>query len=516
MVTDRQVRTLMKLNQQEQTLVNAAAKAEMCENTARKYLRSGRFPSQSKPDRSWRTRSDPFQEVWDRVRGMLELNPGLEAKSVFEWLQREYPGQYADGQLRSFQRHVKQWRALEGPAKEVYFPQTHQPGQLGESDFTNMGSVGVTICGELFGHLVYHFVLTYSNWETGSICFSESFESLSAGLQQALWELGGVPAFHRSDRLSAAVQDIGNGGEPEFTRRYQALLRHYRLDGQKIQPGKANENGDVEQRHYRLKQALTQSLLLRGSHDFSSREEYAKFLRQLFIQLNAGRRSRLKDELAVLKVLPLKRLDDSTRFHVKVGPSSTIRIRKNVYSVHSRLIGEQIEVRLFADSLEVWYAQKRVETLPRLYGSGKHSIHYRHIIEWLRRKPGAFEQYRYRSDLFPSSRFRMAYDALKAQSPSRAHKTYLGILYIAARTSESGVDEALRQLLEQGGSISIEAVEALLGSEQQPAQIPKVVVDEIDLGIYDTLLEPCEARCEPLAPGEAPIDDSTAQKEDLL
>lgn len=225
----------------------------------------------------------------------------------------------------------------------------------------------------------------------------------------------------------------------------------------------------------------------------------------MFSQLNAGRRARLNDELAVLKALPLKRLDDSTIFHVKVGPSSTIRIRKNVYSVHSRLIGERIEVRLFAESLEVWYAQQRIETIPRLRGSGKHHIQYRHIIEWLRRKPGAFERYRYLSDLFPSSRFRMAYDALKATSPRRAHKIYLGILYLAARKTERGVDEALGRLLEQGMPLSVEAVETLLGSEQQPPSPPMVAVDEIDLELYDTLLEAGEPR-------EESLDDDTAQE----
>ena len=200
MVTDRQVRKLMKLNQQEEKLSNAAAKAEMSENTARKYVRSGRLPSQSKPERTWRTRQDPFEEMWGQVRSMLEMNPGLEAKTLFEWLQRQDPGRYCDGQIRSFQRRVKQWRATEGPAREVYFPQIHSPGQLCESDFTAMSSLGVTIAGELFSHVMYHVVLTYSNWETGSICFSESFESLSAGLQNALWELGGVPSTHRSDR----------------------------------------------------------------------------------------------------------------------------------------------------------------------------------------------------------------------------------------------------------------------------------------------------------------------------
>ena len=75
----------------------------------------------------------------------------------------------------------------------MFFAQTHEPGRLAESDFTRMAELGVTILGEPFDHLVYHFVLTYSNWEAGTVCFSESFESLSEGLQNALWELGGVP-----------------------------------------------------------------------------------------------------------------------------------------------------------------------------------------------------------------------------------------------------------------------------------------------------------------------------------
>jgi hypothetical protein len=488
----------MKLNQQEKKLSHAAAKAEMSENTARKYLRSGRLPSQSQPERTWRTRQDPFEGIWLQVCSMLETNPGLEAKTLFEWFQRQHPGQYFDGQLRSFQRRVKQWRATEGPAREVYFPQHHDPGQLCESDFTDMSSLGITICGELFSHLVYHFVLTYSNWETGSICFSESFESLSTGLQNALWELGGVPITHRSDRLSAAVQEVGKGGEPEFTRRYQALLRYYGLQGQKIQTGKAHENGDVEQRHHRLKKAVQQSLLLRGSHEFSSRKDYESFLRQLFGQLNAGRRPRLLEELPVLKALPLKRSNDYTVFHVKVGPSSTIRMKKNVYSVHSRLIGERIEIRVYADELELWYAQKKLETIPRLRGCGNSHIQYRHIIEWLRRKPGAFEHYRYRNDLFPSSRFRMAYDALKSQCPCRAHKEYLGILYLAARETETGVDDALRTLLEQDAAISVEAVEALLDAQHPIVQPTDVGIEHIDAGQYDLLLGANTSCPEPL------------------
>lgn len=486
MITDHQVRKLMTLNQREPSVSVAAAKAGMSENTARKYLRLGQLPSQCKEKRAWRTRDDPFEDDWDDVKDKLEVNPGLEAKTLFEWLQREYPGRYSDGQLRTLQRRVKYWRAIEGPAREVFFTQKHSPGKLCESDFTHMSSLGITICGEPFKHLIYHFVLTYSNWETGSVCFSESFESLSHGLQNALWELGGVPESHQTDRLTTAVQKTSH--PDEFTRNYMGLLDHYGLKGRKIQTGKANENGDIEQRHHRFKKAVDQALLLRGSRDFSSRQEYESFLRKLFMQLNAGRKKRLKEELAVIKQLPAQRLDDYTTLKAKVGPSSTVRVKKNVYSVHSRLIGETVNIRLYSDYFEVWYAQKKVEEIPRLIGAQKHHIQYRHIIDWLVRKPGAFENYRYRNDLFPTSNFRMAYDLLRDRRPGRAHKEYLKILELAAKETESGVDDALRWLIEQGQQISSEAVEAIINTSQTIPQATDITVDEIDLCLYDGLL----------------------------
>jgi hypothetical protein len=487
MVTDQQARRLWKLMKSEKTLANAAAKAGMDEKTARKYRDLGKLPSEVKAEHSWRTRPDPFAEVWDEVRAKLEINPGLEAKTLFEYLQRRYPGRFADGQLRTLQRRAKTWRALGGPPKEVFFPQEHHPGELCQSDFTRMGELGVTIQGIPFEHLIYHFVLPYSNWETGTICFSESFESLSEGMQNALWELGGVPETHRTDRLSTAVHKTDH--PEEFTRRYAALLRHYGLRGRKIQAAQPNENGDVEQSHHRFKKALDQALMLRGSRDFGSREEYEALLRKLFKQINAGRRERLLEELKLLKRLPQSRLEACKRLRARVRPGSTIRVGGNVYSVDSRLIGEQVNVRLYAEYLEVWYAQRRLESIPRLRGEGKHHIQYRHIIDWLVRKPGAFENYRYRADLFPTSRFRMAYDALKRRyAPSRASKEYLRILYQAARESEAAVDDALRLLIERQESITAEAVDAIVSSGQQPPKPLDITIPEVDLAAYDAML----------------------------
>lgn len=492
MVTDQQVRRLMKLNQIEKNLSVAAAKAGMAENTARKYLRARKLPSQCKQFRSWRTREDPFEEVWGEIKLKLEVNPGFEAKTLFEWLQRESPGRYSDGQLRTLQRRIKQWRALEGPAKEVYFDQRHRPGQLCASDFTHMQRLGITIGGTPFNHLIYHFVLTYSNWETGTVCFSESFESLSTGLQNAMWELGGVPVMHRTDKLSSAVKKLDKPGTDEFTRRYRALLRHYGLEGQKIQTGKPNENGDVEQRHHRLKRAVEQTLLLRGNRDFTTRDEYELFLCKLFSQLNAGRRARFEEELKAIRSLPAKRLDDHTPFKVRVRPNSTIRIKKNVYSVHSRLIGEHVNVRLYADHLEVWYAQRHVEKIPRLRGEGKHNIQYRHVIDWLVRKPGAFENYRYREDLFPTSRFKMAYDYLRDHRLSWANKEYVKILNLAAKESETDVDDAIRWLIDQDQAISFDAVESIVINNHRIPQATDIEIDGVDLCLYDNLLEVVE------------------------
>lgn len=224
------------MSKTEQNQEVAAAKSGMDPKTARKYLRSGELPSDSKMDRDWRTRPDPFAEVWEEIRGLVEPNPGLEAKTIFESLQRRYPGRFSEGQLRTLQRRLKHWRGMEGPGKEVFFLQKHVPGRLSQSDFTHMTSLGITIGGQSFPHLLYHFVLAYSNWETASICYSESFESLSDGLQSALWELGGVPMQHQTDRMSTAVNNMSD--EREFTARYEALLRHYRLEAERSRPAK--------------------------------------------------------------------------------------------------------------------------------------------------------------------------------------------------------------------------------------------------------------------------------------
>ncbi len=487
MVTDRQVRRLMSLCQTEPSLQAAADKVGMNRETARKYRKGGKLPSELRPDHNWRTRPDVFAEVWPWVTGQLSVNPGLEAKTLLEALQRAHPGVFADGQLRTLQRQVKRWRGLEGPAKEVFFAQVHHPGRLCASDFSHMTPLGVRIGGRSFEHLIYHFVLTYSNWETFTICYSENFESLSEGLQNALWELGGVPQRHRTDCLSAAVANTSDADE--FTRRYQGLLAHYDLEAQKTNPNSGNENGDVEQSHHRFKRSVDQALMLRGSRDFTDLPAYVEFLKALTKQLNRGRQSRFAQELKVIHGLPPARVEAVKQLEARVDCGSLIHVDRNAYSVSSRLIGQKVEVRLYVGHLEVWYAQKKVEELPRLRGRNRHRVNYRHVIDWLVRKPGAFADYRYQADLFPSSLFRVAYDQLKGQYAGGADKQYLKILELAAKENQSLVESAIGHLCGLAQAMSFEAVEAVVLCGQKLAAPTTVRVDAVDLSCYDQLLE---------------------------
>jgi transposase len=495
MIKDQQVRRLKRMLSEGKRLYESAIKSGMDEKTARKYITTGKLPSEMKKEHTWRTRKDPFKDVWEEVKQMLENEPGLEALTIFRDLQRRYPGTFQDGQLRTLQRKIKQWRATEGPSKEVMFPQIHHPGRLSQSDFTHMTSLNITINKRLFRHLVYHFILTSSNWETGQVCFSESFESLSCGLQNALWELGGVPEYHQTDCLSTAVNK--NGNPEEFTKRYTELLKHYGIRPKKINPGKANENGDIEQSHYRFKNAVDQQLMLRGSRDFQSREEYEQFLKKIFKQRNKGRKKSIEVEKRSLRPLPKNKIDSFKRIKACVSRSSTILISHNIYSVDSRLIKEKVIVKVYSEHIEVWYAQKIVHKVPRLRGEGKHNIQYRHIIDSLVRKPGAFENYKYKEDMFPTTKFRMAYDNLLKHKTSRnAVKEYLAILNLAAKENECLVDEAIRFLLKKGTDIvdfkAVKHVFETLKHDKKNQEV-EIQVKEVNLGLYDLLFKDKEA-----------------------
>ena len=392
MKTDAEVRLMIQERMKGKNQEQAAARAGMSVRTARKYARQGTLPSQRKPPRTHRTRPNPFAEDWPWVQAQLERDPALQATTLFALLCEQHPGRYQASQLRTLQRHIAAWRVQHGPEREVIFPQVHQPGRLAQSDFTHMTDLGITIGGVLFPHLVFHLVLTYSNMEAIHVCLSESFESLAEGIEAALWQLGGVPEQHRTDHLSAAIRPLDAAGRAHATDRYAALLAHYGMTPTTNTVGEAHENGDVEQAHYRFKQAVDQALRVRGSRDFPSRVAYARFLQDLVRQRNLTRQARFAEERQALRPLPAMPLAPCRELRVVVTRFSTIQVLKNTYSVPSRLIGTALLVRVRAETLELYHGTAHLLTLPRLLGQHQQRIDYRNLSWSLVRKLGAFAQ----------------------------------------------------------------------------------------------------------------------------
>ena len=486
--TDAQVRKLMTEYQKHGTIEKSALRAGMHRNTASKYLKTRQLPSEMKKPRTWRTRPDPFAEDWSDVVARLEAAPELEAKTLFDDLCRRYPDRYEAGQLRTLQRRIKQWRAQHGPDKEVFFTQEHRPGEAMQTDFTWANELGVTIGGEAFSHLLCHAVLPYSNWGWLSVCQSESLLALRRGVQDAVFELGCTPIYHQTDNSTAATHDLRTG-KRGFNADYAALMRHLGMKPRTIRIGEKHQNGDVESLHRSLKRRLEQHLLLRGSRDFASREEYTSWLWEVQRQSNRLRDRRLREELAVMRPLRVKRLLEWREQKVRVTTCSTINLKGYRYSVPSSLIGEQVLVRLWEERIEVLYCGEVKLEAERLRGQRKRRIDYRHVIWSLVKKPGAFARYKYREEMFPTLVFRRAYDRLMSSlAPYQADREYLRVLHLAASTMESQVEGVLVDLLAAEETPCFERVRSLVCTDPLP-ETPTLVPFAVELAEYDTLLE---------------------------
>ncbi|MBK6515666.1 MAG: DDE-type integrase/transposase/recombinase [Polyangiaceae bacterium] len=252
-MSDAQARKLMEEMSKHGRIGDAAMKAGMDRKTARRYVQAGKLPSEMVAPRAWRTREDPFAEDWAEVVALLEATPELEAKTIFEVLEERHPGRYEAGQLRTLQRHVRQWRAEHGPDREVVLAQQHRPGEASQVDFTWATSLGVTIMGALFVHMLCVFTLPFSNWQWASVCLSESLSALRRGVQAALFQLGRVPAFNQTDNSTAATHRIpdgksveADGGKRPFNEEYLALMRHFGMTARTTAIGAKEQNGDVE------------------------------------------------------------------------------------------------------------------------------------------------------------------------------------------------------------------------------------------------------------------------------
>ena len=502
MITDFRASQMFLFLHKAESVASIARRLRMSGKTVRKYRDADQLPSQIEPaERSYRTREDPLTEFWDEITALLERDPRLKPYAILDWLKQKYnppegEPRVSDSIRRTLERRVQSWKLQQGIEQEVKFPQTHHPGDVIAFDFVVLNSLQVTLAGKPFDHMLFHAVFTYSNWEYVHLCHSESFEALSAGLQDALHRAGGVPRRVRSDSLSAAVNNLSD--DKEFATAYRDLLAHYGVQGHRINVRKPHENGDVESSHRHFKDIVDQALRLRGSRDFATADDYMVFVRQLARRRNDERAERFREEIAALGPLPAQRRGTSTSILVTVKSDSIIRVKRNAYSVSSKYIGLELEVRIHQDHLELRYRNECLERMPRLFGCGKEDIDFRHVIDSLSRKPGAFVNYKYVNHMYPTTRFRMTYDQLLQNTTEPAAvKQYLQLLYAAKHEGLDLVDDALRGFLTKGQAIKVDDVLKLVASKQQFPAPTDVHVEAPDLSTFDSLLQHKEVYDEP-------------------
>lgn len=484
MITERQYQRLMKEYAKTGVLSTAAIKAGMHRETAAKYHELGHGPVPER--RRGRRRPDPLAAMWADAERLLLHAPEIEAKALFEYLLGQRAVPEAQRALRTFQRRVLSWRRAHGAPKEVFFPQVRGPGASLQLDWTNGGGLEVVIGGEPWGGLLCHAVLPYSNWEWAIPCRSESMLSLKAGLQAALWALGGVPTKLQTDHSSTAThvlhRDTAKRG---FNVEYLALCEHVDIEPCTINKACPHENGDIESAHGHLKRRLATHLTLRGSKEFADEWAWARFVAVVCEGANALRSGKVAEERARLRPLPASRYPEWEEASVRVSTHSTVRVRNCAYSVPARLIGAMVQARISEAELELRYDGVEVARYPRTIGR-QARIDYRHVIASLVRKPGAFAGYLYREEMFPRAVFRQAYDRLRVADEPRADRDYLGVLLLAAERGEEEVASALGAILREGAVPRRQEVEPRLAPREAGA--PTLATFTPELQSYDQLL----------------------------
>jgi len=166
------------------------------------------------------------------------------------------------------------------------------------------------------------------------------------------------------------------------------------------------------------KRAVAQELMLRRQRGFRQRgTEYRRFLAAMWSGLNAGRRQRLGEEMTVMRELPERRMESARRDRVKVDSGQPDLCGPQ------RILGAEPVDRRAGGGAAVHgpcgglvRGRRRSPTMPRLRGLAEASRGITGTLsDWLVRKPGRLEHYRYRDELFPTSRFRMTFDLLEEQ-----------------------------------------------------------------------------------------------------
>ena len=489
-ITPRQEELYMKHRAAGLTQEAAAAKTGLSERSGRR-IEKGQHGPREEP-RQWRTRADPLAEVWsNELEPLLVKEPTHTGLTLLEYLDDNYPGRFSNSLLRTLQRRVRQWSALHGPDKAVMFSQRAVAGQQGFSDFTHPNTV-ITVAGQVLAHLLYQFRLAFSGWRfVLAIQGGESYCALADGLQRALRQAGGSPRDHRTDSFSAARNNRCN----VWTDDYEGLCQHYGMTPSRNNLGVSHENGIVETAHGSFKRRLGQALKLRGTTEFATVAEYQALIDRVVGRLNRRVNTRFAEEQEVLQPLPANAVATYQWRMVAVTRSATIEVKRCLYTVPARLVGQRLGVRIYHDQLKLYVDHTLALSLPRVYPKTGQSrarhVDYRHLIQALAAKPQAFRYSQLRDELLPSPTHRKLWAHVDQHLPAQqACKWIVTVLRLGYEYDcESLLASELLVVVEQGKIPTLTDLQARFLPTRSLAAMDQYTPNQHALGDYDALLD---------------------------
>lgn len=487
-ITERQIRLYMKLRENFTQEV-AASKSSISVSTAGRI--EGKRHQPKKDKRGWRTRADPLEPIWDSVvLPLLKQDANISPVGIFDHLCDVHADKFSSSSRRTLERRIRKWRHLHGPAQDVMFMQHHELGKLGICDFTHIKSP-VTIDGKTFKHMLFNYRLPASGWVYSHVIYGgESFAAFSDGLQNAFAKSEGVPQEVRTDSLSAAYKN--NSSVEDFTASYQELIAHYGFIATRNNTGVAHENGAIESSNRHIKSQVEQALKVRGSFDFNCRVEYESFVQSVTSRRNKRIAAKFAQEQRQLQALPVHKSVNYSQEYVRVTRTSTINVKRVMYTVPSRLIDSQVKVHVYDDHLDLFLGNELTYRLERVYAPGatrKRSVNYKHVIDALVKKPGAFRCSQWRDELLPNEDYRTIWQYVEATMKADDASRYMvRILHLASKA-----DNEMRLGRFITSQLNISRLPSLFDCQERfgakPKDIPQVNVMQHQLSQYQSLLQ---------------------------
>lgn len=280
-------------------------------------------------------------------------------------------------------------RDSEKSGKESFIKQIYQPGKICEFDW---GEVKVKICDKLITFNLAVFTSAYSNYRWAKLFHRQDTLAFSQSHIDFFSHTGSVYREMVYDNMRVAVARFIGRTEKEATTALLELSNYYKFGYRFCNIRKGNEKGHVERSvEYVRRKAFS------VKDEFSSLEQANEYLLQTCERLNNTSQKLKNDETAnqmyeqEVKHLYKTRISYKCfdEEYAKVDKYSTVILYGNRYSVPDFLVGRLLDIKVFAEKIDVYLKAEEVCSHKRSYGSHTWTLDINHYLTTLSRKPGA-------------------------------------------------------------------------------------------------------------------------------